>query len=194
MNPKLFDPPLVVIAVVSENNKADTTTILRRLSNKWSEDKGKDTSRSVVFAHMDANKWGKWLKGMYGIKGAEDAKVPPIVIADHTKLVYYDLDADGAKLHSTSIMSVLDKAISGTIKFKNSENLLERFARSLNEGLIVAEAYVRANPGTVILFALCGFVLFVLFVRRLLADTDEAVVRNGKYEKPASGKRTDRID
>lgn len=84
MNPKLFDPPLVVIAVVSENNKADTTTILRRLSNKWSEDKGKDTSRSVVFAHMDANKWGKWLKGMYGIKGAEDAKVPPIVIADHT--------------------------------------------------------------------------------------------------------------
>lgn len=108
-------------------------------------------------------------------------------------------------------MSVLEKAISGTIKFKNSENLLERFARvrmsynlssplltfclqSLNEGLIVAEAYVRANPGTVILFALCGFVLFVLFVRRLLADTDEAVVRNGKYEKPASGKRTDRID
>lgn len=84
MSPKQSPPPLVVIAVTSETTKLDTVKQLKIIGQKWREDKAKGSSRDVVFAYMDVVKWGKWLKGMYGITNAEEAEVPPIVIADHT--------------------------------------------------------------------------------------------------------------
>jgi hypothetical protein len=84
MNPKQGTPPLVVIAVVNKDNKAAMISKLKNVGQKWRESNGAEADRNVVFAYMDAVKWGKWLKGMYGITGAEEATLPPIVVADHT--------------------------------------------------------------------------------------------------------------
>ena len=47
------------------------------------------------------------------------------------RLIYYDVDQRGQKiaLSSTSIFSVINGAQAGTISYKNSENIVERFAR-----------------------------------------------------------------
>jgi len=187
MSPKQGNPPLVVIAPVTDDNKAVTKAKLGNIGKKWRENRGGEADKEVVFAHMDAVKWGKWLKGMYGITGLEEAKVSPIVIADHTKLLYWDIDVTGSPITGSTLSTTLEAVIAGSLAYKHSENFVERMARFLNNGLIALEEYVTTNPIKSALFVLCALVLFVLFIRRLLADGDEEapVVRNGKYEKPA---------
>ena len=76
-------PPLVLIAAVSKKNGLNSLKKLKRIGKKWREEKAQNGARDVVFAWMDASKWGKWLKSMYGIKGADEAQNAPIVVADH---------------------------------------------------------------------------------------------------------------
>ena len=47
------------------------------------------------------------------------------------QLIYYDVDASGAKIAPTasSIISTLEGILSGSIAYKNSENILERLVR-----------------------------------------------------------------
>jgi len=200
MNPNQSPSPLVVIAVVSEKSKLDATKGLKQIGKTWREEHAKGTTKDIVFAWMDANKWGKWLKGMYGITGTEAAEVPAVVIANHSQLIYYDTDVSGAKiaLTASSVISTLEGILSGSVAYKNSENIVERLVRYLNEKLVSLEVFVTNNPRTVVFLVCSVFVLFVLFIRRILADDDahRPVIKNGRYEKHGNGhlRKSDRVD
>jgi len=83
MNPKQASSPLVVIAISSEKNRADTMIAMKRIGKQWREENAKHASKDVVFAWIDAEKWSKWLKSMYGVTGTEGAQIPAIVIVNH---------------------------------------------------------------------------------------------------------------
>jgi hypothetical protein len=75
--------PFVVLAALS--TESDTLqgniALLKHAAKQWDEKEGSDEwVRGAVFVWMDADKWGSWLKGQYGIKKAH---VPSIVVADH---------------------------------------------------------------------------------------------------------------
>ena len=70
--------PLVVLVATTAADKARTAGEVRTLARKWRDDKER---ANVVFAWMDADKWGTWLKSMYGIRPAE---LPRAVVANHT--------------------------------------------------------------------------------------------------------------
>ena len=70
--------PLVVIATTTQNDKEQTSKELTALARKWRDAK---EETSVVFAWMDADKWGKWLKSMYGLK---PGSAPRAVVANHS--------------------------------------------------------------------------------------------------------------
>jgi thioredoxin domain-containing protein 5 len=84
MNPKDIPPPLVLIAAVSEKNRMGVKKRLKEIGKQWRQERAGSAARDVVFTWMDAGKWGKWLKGTYGIADAENADVPSVVIADHS--------------------------------------------------------------------------------------------------------------
>lgn len=70
--------PLVVIAATTQNDKEQISKEMTDLARKWRDRK---EATSVVFAWMDADKWGKWLKSMYGLK---PGSVPHAIIAEHS--------------------------------------------------------------------------------------------------------------
>ena len=67
--------PLVVLVATTAADKARTAGEVRTLARKWRDAKER---APVVFAWMDADKWGTWLKSMYGISGTG------VVVADHS--------------------------------------------------------------------------------------------------------------
>ncbi|PPQ88692.1 hypothetical protein CVT26_000276, partial [Gymnopilus dilepis] len=134
--------PLVVIFAAPEGMKEKVMQRLRDVGSKWkvrTESKGEKEvgevhGRQVVFAWMDSGRWGEWMKNMYGIvapsegesevgkeAGLEDVKV---VIADHSRLIYYDTDHLQNPIKATSsasIFAALDDAASGLSSYKHSE-------------------------------------------------------------------------
>ena len=70
--------PLVVLAATAAADKATTAETMRGLAKQWRDAK---EHAPVVFTWMDADKWGSWLKSMYGIKAGE---MPRAVVANHT--------------------------------------------------------------------------------------------------------------
>lgn len=80
--------PLVVIAAVTNENKDKVKERFRDVGMKWrarTQGSGEFDGRDVVFTWMDSQRWGEWLKNMYGISkaDAEDLEHVPVVIADH---------------------------------------------------------------------------------------------------------------
>jgi len=82
MNPKHISAPLVVIVVVSEKNRQNVIPALRSIGKQWREGE-KVGQREVVFTWMDAERWSKWLKSMYGIAGTGTAETPSVIVVDH---------------------------------------------------------------------------------------------------------------
>ncbi|KAJ7669258.1 protein disulfide isomerase [Mycena polygramma] len=170
--------PLVVIAAVGKDTRDKVAERFRDIALKWRVRTGGTgifAGRAVVFTWMDADKWEKWMKSMYGLRRGghgDDVEDVGVVIADHQVLKYYDTEQTGApiKLTSPSIFSALEGAANGTIKSKNSENFVERMARYLNAKVTATEAYVMEHP----LYAVCilALVLVVLYLglRRFFAD------------------------
>lgn len=70
--------PLVVLVATSQKEIQQTAKDVTELARKWRDAKERTP---VVFAWMDTDKWGKWLKSMYGIKA--DA-LPKAVVANHS--------------------------------------------------------------------------------------------------------------
>ena len=56
----------------------ETFEKVKDIARRWRANKG---ATNVVFTWMDADKWGSWLKSMYGIKAGE---MPRAVVANHT--------------------------------------------------------------------------------------------------------------
>ena len=69
--------PLVVLAPATAADKEATAAALSALARRW---RAAREPADVVFAHMDADKWGKWLKSMYGLRPGAG---PAAVVASH---------------------------------------------------------------------------------------------------------------
>jgi len=183
--------PLVVIAAVGKETHDKVAERFHDIALRWrahTAGTGLYAGRSVVFAWMDADKWEKWMKSMYGLrKGGKDLEDVGVVIADHHALLYYDNDQSGApiKLTSASIFSALEGAASGKIGPKNSENFVERLARYLNQKVTAIEAYVMNHPLFTVFMLGLALVVAYLGVRRCLGD-DPLRDREHGYSK--SGK------
>lgn len=137
--------PLVVIVAAPPSASVQVAQKVGDIAQRWKDSK---TRGDVVFTWMDADKWGSWLKSMYGIKSRADGSLQ-VIVADHSvrfffhpcymttltntvqHLVYYDVDQHGEtiQLNSASIFSTINGALAGTISYKHSENMVERFAR-----------------------------------------------------------------
>lgn len=98
--------PLVVLVATAQRDLKQTAKDVGELARKWRDARGR---APVVFAWMDADKWGKWLKSMYGIKAGG---LPRAVVANHTRLVYWDQDQFGEtiSLTSASVFSAVNGA------------------------------------------------------------------------------------
>lgn len=70
--------PLVVLVATTQQDKEQVSKEVTAIARKWRDAK---EQASVVFTWMDADKWGKWLKSMYGIKAN---MLPKAVVADHS--------------------------------------------------------------------------------------------------------------
>ncbi|KAI0759740.1 thioredoxin-domain-containing protein [Trametes elegans] len=171
--------PLVVVVATPSGALAQTARAVGDLARAW---RAAREPAPVVFAWMDADKWGKWLKSMYGLK---PAALPAAVVANHSALVYYDTDQFGEpiKLTSASLFSAINGAAKGTIAYKHSENAVERLARYLNDKLTALETYVTSNPWHTAFYGAVLLAVLALGVRRLLADADESSREGGYLRK-----------
>jgi Thioredoxin-like domain len=81
---KAPNKPLVVIAAVTKDSRDRIADKFKDIGKVWRlrEEQGKGGARDVVFAWMDMDRWGSWLKSMYGIRTDANSD-PVIVIADH---------------------------------------------------------------------------------------------------------------
>jgi thioredoxin domain-containing protein 5 len=70
--------PLVVLVAAPHAELHDVSDRVRAVAQQWKNSKAHG---DVVFAWMDADKWTKWLKSMYGIK-AESG--PQVVVSNHS--------------------------------------------------------------------------------------------------------------
>jgi len=146
--------PLVLIAAVTEKVRDQAMVALKTLATEWklkTGGSGELNGKQVIFTYMDAEKWEKWLKSMYGIKKHHDDDLADVkvVIADHKvgdclllrdlplnkcvskKLIYYDEDTSGHKIKLTSqekLFTTLEKVTAEQLHYKHSQNRVERLA------------------------------------------------------------------
>jgi thioredoxin domain-containing protein 5 len=79
--------PLVVIVATFKDKEESVREKLTTVGLRWRarmEGMGNDVGRRpVVFTWMDRDRWGTWLKGMYGIKEGDGVDGLVTVITDH---------------------------------------------------------------------------------------------------------------
>ncbi|KAK7030758.1 protein disulfide isomerase [Favolaschia claudopus] len=182
--------PLVVIAAVGSDTKEKVADRFHDIALKWrvrTAGTGIVAGRSVVFTWMDADKWQSWLKSMYGLRKprGDDLEDIGVIIADHQVLKYYDAEPSGVpiKLTSPSIFAALEGIADGKVKPKESENLIERMARYLNNKMTAVETYVMANPLTAVFFLVLIVIAVFTVVRRFVTDDYSAHEREYGYSK-----------
>ncbi|KAI0077603.1 thioredoxin-domain-containing protein [Panus rudis PR-1116 ss-1] len=174
--------PLVVITATNPADMSATAAKVKDIARRWIANKG-DTN--VVFTWMDADKWGKWLKNMYGIR---TDSLPGVVVADHHTLVYYDTEQTGQKiqLSPASVFSALNGVLNKTIPYKHSENIVERFARYINTKLVSLEQTIAHHPWRFVMFVVGALVLVVWFIKKMVWDdsmNDYSHPHRGRGEK-----------
>ncbi|KAL5527020.1 hypothetical protein ACEPAG_5811 [Sanghuangporus baumii] len=203
--------PIVVIAAVQPSHEYTAPEKMRDVAREWrsmldrekvdsivraedgsekekekEKEKERMKARDVVFTWMDGEKWGSWMKSMYGIKAESNAE-PSVVIADHYQLIYYDTNAKGNKIafDTQSISEAVKDVLAGKVSYKNSENILERMVRRLENLATYFTESVAAHPYRTVFFVTVFFIAFVLFLRRIMQDDISAIqaqsYSNGKY-------------
>ncbi|KAL1727432.1 thioredoxin-like protein [Schizophyllum commune] len=194
--------PLVVIAAA--HGKAMRERVqerLRDLAAKWrartagtgragAKDATDLNGREIVFTSMDAERWGDWIKSMYGVKETKvkDLDDVPVVIADHKNLIYYDDDGHGSSLHlsASSLLPAIEAAASGKLSPKNSENFLERMARYVNAKITFAESYIVEHPGHLVFIVVAAVGMVGYVVKRVVLDAP-----GDEYGYNQKGRRVD---
>jgi len=178
--------PLVVIAAVDATTRDKVAERFRDMAMKWrvrTGGTGISHGRSVVFTWMDAERWESWMKSMYGIRKSRSGEIEDagVVIADHKVLKYYDTEQSNTpiKLTSPSIFSALEGAADGTLRAKNSENIVERIARYLNAKLTSIEKNILNHPFYALGLLSLSLVAMYSVLRRCLGD-DSAYDRDSK--------------
>ncbi|KAF8239442.1 protein disulfide isomerase [Tricholoma matsutake] len=172
--------PLVVIAAVTEGHKTKVEEHFRHLAKKWrirTSGTGMVHGREVIFTWMDMDKWGDWMKSMYGIRMAYDGSGTlddvPVIISDHRRLIYYDQDSSDSRIRLTSpasLFSAVEAAAGGSLNYKHSENFVERMARYLNTKMTSFADYVVTYPLRSMFFLVVVLGLVGFGIKRLIAD------------------------
>ncbi|KAH7903252.1 hypothetical protein BJ138DRAFT_180025 [Hygrophoropsis aurantiaca] len=134
---------------------------------------------------MDGDQWGKWMKSMYGIKATSE---PAVIIADHSRLVYYNKDASGQpiELTSLSILSALEGALDGSIRPKSSENFLEKLIRFFGARLASVEQFVVQHPYYTVLSGFAFLAAIFLALKRALGDELGDLQHDRRYHGKSS--------
>ncbi|TDL14658.1 thioredoxin-domain-containing protein [Rickenella mellea] len=186
--------PLVVLSAVDPSSTHSISSSVTSVGRSWRARRPVRESgpveKDVIFVWMDADKWGKWLKSMYGIK---KNRLPGVVIVEHKRLVYYDRGVNGQELavDGESLFPALDAALAKTLPYKHSENIFERMARHLNETLISVEKYVIAHPWRTVLMAIGLLGAFAYAIHRFILSED---VNAGGYAHYNSHEKRSRRD
>ncbi|KAG8900294.1 hypothetical protein FRB99_006135 [Tulasnella sp. 403] len=145
-------PSLVVLVAIDTDVRKGSalrqdTAALNEMARTWHASGRRVNDRPVVFVWMDGGnrERGKWLKSMYGIK---KNAMPAVVIADHQNLVYYNLDGDKKPItfDGPAVHRALEAVDAGVLRPKHSENVVERFFRSIHNSLQNLEAYFFEHP------------------------------------------------
>ncbi|KAB5592742.1 Protein disulfide isomerase [Ceratobasidium theobromae] len=187
--------PLVVLAAfdmerMSKTELGRSVEKLTSIAKQWQASAGRLTdTRPTIFVWMDGERWGKWLKSMYGIKRDN---MPSVVIVDHSRLLYYDTDSGKAplRLDHDSIFAAVESAYLGLLRAKHSENFVERTMRSLNNRVEYVGSTLWAHPfiaGGIVV----GFLAGTLWMVRRLIDDDTPV---GSYQSTHQWKPSHRLD
>ncbi|KAG1875422.1 thioredoxin-like protein [Suillus subalutaceus] len=173
--------PLVVIAATPNGVQNDVSSKLNDIAKKWRLRKSYVGRQDVVFTWMDADQWGKWMKSMYGVKVKDQ---PKVVVADHSRLVYWDRDTTGQpiQLNAVSIFSAIEGVYSNKIRSKHSENIMERLLRAFNSSLTNTEGFIIAHPYMAVLLIL-GFLAAVVMAIKKLLDDDTDLQSEHRYIK-----------
>lgn len=173
--------PLVVIVATPNDVQSDVSSKLNNIAKKWRLRKSYVGRQDVVFTWMDADQWGSWMKSMYGVKVKHQ---PKVVIADHSRLVYWDRDGTGQpiQLNAVSIFSAIDGVYGNKIHSKHSENILERLIRVFNSSLKSTEGFIIAHPYMAVLLIL-GFLAAVVVAIKKLLDDDTDLRSEHRYNK-----------
>ena len=125
----------------SKNKLADIARAWRKGGRSLMTDGGflqGGPGSSTIFAWVDAKKYNRWLRNMYGYvtksysKEAEHRQ--QVIIADPLKLEYYDKSFDGQPtiLDGHSIFSALEGVFQGQLKPKSSQNAFEYTIQALH--------------------------------------------------------------
>ncbi|KAG6836914.1 hypothetical protein H0H93_001280 [Arthromyces matolae] len=171
--------PLVVIAAVSPKNSEEAAKRMKDIGKKWrvrtSGSGLTSNGREIIWTWMDADKWQDWVKSMYGIvvDAAPDLDAVPVVITDHKKLIYWNRDSADQRLKiasSKSLFEAVEAAATGSLAYKHSENMIERFARYTSNKLTALEYYVVNYPLRVTLFVFLILVVVFFVLKRWLAN------------------------
>jgi len=189
------DRPLVVLTAfnMAQMSKTDLVTSIEKLSSiakQWQGQAVRLTdTRPTIFVWMDGDKWGKWLKSMYGVK---QESMPATIIVDHHRLLYYDTDSSKAPIHLThdSVFSSVESAYLGLLRPKHSENFVERSLRSMNDRIEYAGSAAWAHP-FLTMGVVVGFLAGTLWLVRRLVEDD---IPTGSYQSTQQWKPSHRLD
>ncbi|EIM85449.1 thioredoxin-domain-containing protein [Stereum hirsutum FP-91666 SS1] len=164
--------PLVILTSVPTEGQErdDLIQKIKEIGTRWRKrDDSEKTvgERAVVFTWMDGQRWAKWLKSMYGV-----SEVGGVVIADHGKLLYFDTEPTGKKtsLTTESIFASLQGVMSGKTSPKNSENMIERMARYLNDKLTSVESVIKDHPKMTIFIFMVAIVGLIYGIKKAIFD------------------------
>ncbi|CAA7270749.1 unnamed protein product [Cyclocybe aegerita] len=203
--------PLVVIvsasgtegSSVSEQTKAKILRRIKDVAKKWrvrTEGSGLTHGREVVFAWMDGSRWAEWLKSMYGFDGAQvnengdekhEVENVRVVVADHSRLVYYDGDRTGNAIKftsSASIFAAVEDAACGKSQYKHSENLIERMARYLNGKMTTIEFFVVNKPLQAVFYFLVAVIVLFWVLNRMIGNDVPNMQEEWRENKGKNGR------
>lgn len=94
---------LVVLGAINAQNSAHID-IIKQAATSWHRGEQANDNRQVVFVWMDKEKWGGWLKRVYGVKKGPE---PVMVIADHGVSVRYDEPYFSDVIYSAFCITIL---------------------------------------------------------------------------------------
>ncbi|KAF9468758.1 protein disulfide isomerase [Collybia nuda] len=172
--------PLVVIAAVTKEVTDKVKERFKEIGKKWrirTSGSGTTHGRDIVFSWMDSERWSDWMKSMYGISkdASHDETLDEVhvIIADHKRLIYYDNDLSESRIKITStatLFPAIEAAAAGKLRFKHSENFVERMARYLNTKMTAAETYIITYPFRTVVLVLLVIALIIWGLKKLVAD------------------------
>ncbi|KAM0751141.1 thioredoxin-like protein [Meredithblackwellia eburnea MCA 4105] len=180
-------PPLVGLAVLSPKalglgGMQTAKTDLRKLADSWMETVRKDRldgEREVIWAWVDGDRWGGWVKSLYGVKVGSE---PVIVVADPKALTYWKTGINGAKIQITgdSVIQLIKGGIyTSLLKPLSSRNFVERVGSKMSNGGAAARDGAVEHPILFLFFLIAVAVGIWWFVKWLSAPSNGGIGERG---------------